>query len=320
MKRKLAHAILSIACSLSLGAQDKPAETSPKGTFKIQSETKSDGAGGETVFDFVVSTSNPDTRELLHQHADITGADYFISPDENWIYDQARYGHRMCGGQVFKRANGLKFESVVSDFDDAVWRFFAKQEGIARDEVPYFDSSEGIIDFVAWSPDCARLLLDLRGGDFGGERSRGVYKWFLYFNTSTQNFEVTDYLRRLNKDAWKRYKNFDELRSTFPEAVSAEPVSDLPPPAELKKRYEDADRRLNESYQQILAKIDKQRQGALRSDQRQWIKTRDAGAKFYREAGGNSSPEQRYWQYLLDSTEAQSHHLEADWKSQVEQE
>lgn len=317
MKRKLAAAILSVACLLSLGAQDKPAATSPKGTFNIQSEIKSDAEGGETVFDFVVSTSNPDARELLHQHADITGADYYISPDENWIYDAARYGHRMCGGQLFKRTNGLKFEPVLSEFDDAVWRFFAKQEGLTPDKVPYFDSREGIIDFVAWSPDCGRLLLDLRGGDFGGERTRGVYKWYLYFNTSTQSFEVTDYLRRLNKDAWKRYKNFEQLKTTFPEAVSAEPVGDLPPPAELKKRYEDADRRLNASYQQISAKIDKQRQTALRSDQRQWIKTRDAGAKFYREAGGKSTPEQRYWQYMLDSTEAQAHHLEAEWKSEI---
>lgn len=55
MKRKLAGAILSIACSLSLGAQDKPAETSSKGTFKIQSETKSEGEEGGILSDFVVS-------------------------------------------------------------------------------------------------------------------------------------------------------------------------------------------------------------------------------------------------------------------------
>lgn len=294
------------------------AQISPKGTFKIQSGANPEGAEGETVSDFVVSSSNPNTRELLHQHPDTTGADYYISPDENWIFDEARYGHRMCGGQIFKRAHDLKFEPVESDFDDAVWRFFAKQEGVARDEVPYFDSGEGIIDFVAWSPDSVRLLIDLRVGDFGGERSRGVYKWYFYFNTSTQGFEVSDYLRRLNKDAWKRWKNFDGLKSIFSEAVSAEPVSDLPPQAELKKRYDEADRRLNQSYQQILAKMDKQQQTDLRDDQRHWIKTRDAGAKFYKEAGGKSTPEQRYWQYMLDSTEAQLRHLETDWKSQTE--
>jgi uncharacterized protein YecT (DUF1311 family) len=295
------------------------AQTSPKGTFKIRSGANPEGAEGETVSDFVVSPSDPNRRELLHQHPDTTLADYYISPDENWIYDQARYGHLMCGGEIFKRAHDIKFEPVLGDFDDAVWSFFAKQEGIARDEVPYVDSGEGIIDFVAWSPDSVRLLLDLRVGDFDeNDRSRGIYKWYLYFNTRMQNFEVTDYLRRLNKGAWKRWKNFDGLKSIFPEAVSAEPGSDLPLQAELKKRYDEADRRLNESYQQILAKIDKQQQTDLRDDQRHWIKTRDAGAKFYKELGGKSTPEQRYWQYMLDSTEAQLHHLKADWKPMTE--
>ena len=100
-------------------------QTSPNGTFKIESATKSEGTDAETVSDFVVSTSDPKTRELLHEHPDITGADYHVSPDEKWIYDEARYGHRMCGGQIFKRAEGLKFNAVESEFDDAVWHFFA---------------------------------------------------------------------------------------------------------------------------------------------------------------------------------------------------
>jgi len=56
----------------------------------------------------------------------------------------------------------------------------------------------------------------------------------------------------------------------------------------------------------------------LREDQRSWLKNRDAGAKLYKELGGKSTPEQRYWQYLLDSTEAQLRHLNNDWKSQTE--
>jgi hypothetical protein len=74
--------------------------------------------------------------------------------------------------------------------------------------VPYGQGDEGIIDFVAWSLDSARLLVDLRAGDFGGERKRGIYRWYLYFNTKTEGLELTDYLRRLDKDAWKRWKAF----------------------------------------------------------------------------------------------------------------
>jgi uncharacterized protein YecT (DUF1311 family) len=293
-------------------------QTSPKGTFKIESQPKTASQGSEEsdIADFVVSASDPKVRELLHEHPDSTGADYHVSPDEKWIYDQARYGHKMCGGQIFKRAESLKFEPDQDQFDDEVWHFFAKQENLPQNEVPFFDSGEGIIDFVAWSPDSARVLLDLRV-EIGDERGRGVYKWYFYFNSRTEKFEVTDYLRRLNKDAWKRWRNFDE-KLVFPEAFSAEPVNDLVSAAELKKRYEDADRRMNESYQQTLAKIDKEQQTSLRENQRSWLKNRDAGAKLYKEVGGKSTPEQRYWQYLLDSTEAQLRHLNNDWKSQTE--
>ena len=286
-------------------------------SFNIESETKSKG-DEQIVSDFVVSNSDPKTRELLHEHPDTTGANYVLSPDEKWIYDQAHYGHKMSGGQIFKHAEGLKFKPVQDQFDDAVWHFFAKQESLNQKDVPYFDSGEGIIDFVAWSPDSARLLLALRVGEIGGERTRGVYDWYFYFNTQTEKFEVTAYLRRLNKDAWKRWKNFDE-KLVFPEALSAEPVNNLALASELKKRYEDADKRMNDSYRQTLAKIDKEQQTNLRDDQRHWLKNREAGAKLYKESGGGkSTPEQRYWQYMVDSTEAQSRHLDTDWKSQTE--
>jgi len=69
------------------------AQTSPKSTFKIESETKSEGPDSETTMsDFIVSTSDRNRRELLHKHPDTTAAEYYISPDEKWIYEEARYG------------------------------------------------------------------------------------------------------------------------------------------------------------------------------------------------------------------------------------
>ena len=64
--------------------------------FKIESETKSKG-DEEIVSDFVVSTSDPKTRELLHEHPDITGAEYHVSPDAKWIYDQGSFPKRSAG-------------------------------------------------------------------------------------------------------------------------------------------------------------------------------------------------------------------------------
>jgi hypothetical protein len=79
-----------------------------------------------------------------------------------------------------------------------------------------------MIDFVAWSPDSARVLVSLRAGDFDGERTRGVYMWYVYFNSK---FELTERLRAANKGAWKRWENFGEERAaTFKELNTAERV------------------------------------------------------------------------------------------------
>jgi hypothetical protein len=176
-------------------------QMSPKGTFKIESEPKAapPGTEGSDIADFVVSTSDPKLREPLGEHADTTHLYYVISPDEKWIYVQISYGHRMIGGELYHRSEGLKFERVnkSQSFAERVWRFFAKEERLKADNVPYlqlFDgqpSEEGIIDFVAWSPDSARVLVDLRQGDFGGERSRGYLRMvslLQYQNASSRSY------------------------------------------------------------------------------------------------------------------------------------
>jgi len=319
--------LLAFCCACLIGGP-LFAQTSPKGTFKIESVTKQGGPDSEdTTSDYIVSTADPNMRELLRDHPATTGAEYYVSPDEKWIYEEARYGRGMTGGQLFERKEGLKFESLKMNFAEGAWRFFAKQERLKSDEVPYLrlveghPSEEGIIDFVAWSPDSARLLVDLRAGDFGGKGDRGIYKWYLYFDTNTQAFELTDYLRALNKGAWTRWKNFGEKQaSNFPEAASAEPLTELPPESELKQRYDEADIRLNKLYRQILSKIDKEEQQSLRQDERDWLRTREPGAKFFGDSGPKSTAQRRYWQHMLDSTQAQLRHLDTYWKPKLDSE
>jgi hypothetical protein len=230
----------------TLLADEEGEATSPKGDFKIESETKPPPTNQDEgeISVFVVSTSDPGAKELLHQHPETTHYYYYISPDGNWIYGQASYGSRMSGGRLFKRLNGLKFDPVPNgdDFDDAVWKFFARTEKTSEKRVPYFDSREGMIQFVAWSPDSGRVLLSLICGDFDGKRERGIQDWYLYFNTRTGRFELTNRLRTLNKDAWKRRADeFADEASTatarpFTELTEAEPLtqgSEKPP---AKKR------------------------------------------------------------------------------------
>jgi lysozyme inhibitor LprI len=184
--------------------------------------------------------------------------------------------------------------------------------------VPFFvgDSHEGIIDFVAWSTDSNRLLVALRGGDFDDQRNRGVYRWFVYFNTKNQNFELTDYLRRLNRGAWDRYANFSEDNPDvgLVEEVIAEPLSELPPEAESKKRYEKADRHLNELYQKVSKQGSQEAQTNWSRDRKQWIRNREAGAKLYAQSGPERTAGRRYWLLMAESTEAHASQIESALK------
>ena len=291
-------------------AEEKPEIvcTSPKGTFRI-----------ETVFpqandlerQYVVSTADPKVREPLGEERDAQPAQYFISPDERWIFATYHLHSHAESGKLFKRGEGLKFQEIAAADSDEAWKFFAKKEG-ELDEQDF-----EIIDFVAWSPDSNRLLVDLRGGS---RETSGIYLWYAYFNTKTGKFELTDYLQKLNKGARDRWKNFQPERTfaSFPEAASAEPLTELPSEAELKKSYEESDRRLNKTYQQIFSEIDKEERESLRQDERDWLKTRERGAKFYAESGSKSTARRRYWQHMLDSTQGQLRHLETYWKPKLE--
>ncbi len=241
----------------------------------------------------------------------------------------------MGGAELFKRGEGLKFAPVQPQgLAQLVWQYFADKEKIDPAKIPFFQNGVGIIDFVAWSPDSARLLVALRGGGFDeNDRRRGIYLWYLYFNTRSGEIELTDYLRRLNKDAWARFRD-EKLRANFGEAASAEPLGECPPEAESKKRYEVADRRVKELFQELVDIEEKQLQQSIHDDQtsqtqreiyeeqlkssrdgqRAWIKTREIGARVYADSGNKSTATRRYWQHMADSTEAQAKAL----KEQIE--
>src|SRR5438034_4393825 len=89
-------------------------QTSPRGTFEIESETKPAPSPieGTDVADFVVSTTDPKVREPLDDHPDTTAVSYIISPDEKWIYEEKTYGHLMTGGELYERGEGLKFQEA----------------------------------------------------------------------------------------------------------------------------------------------------------------------------------------------------------------
>lgn len=331
--------LLVVLCCACWSAQVLPAQTSPKGTFKIETvETPAeDPTADPSEQQYVVSTADPKVREPLGKPRQAHPAEYFISPDERWIFATYHLGSRMGSAELFKRGEGLKFAPVKPEsLAEQAWQYFAGKEKIDPEKLPFFQDGVGIIDFVAWSPDSARLLVALRGGDFDeNDQHRGIYLWYLYFNTQSAQPELTDYLRRLDKGAWERFRD-EKLRANFGEAASAEPLGELPPEAESKKRYQVADRHVKELFQKLINTEQKQLDRSThdeqtsqtqreiyeeqlkssRDGQNAWIKTREIGAKLYADSGNKSTAPQRYWQHMADNTEAQATAL----KEQIENE
>jgi uncharacterized protein YecT (DUF1311 family) len=275
-------------------AEEKPdiLYTSPSGAFRLELSqpepevvAKDPDAMGDV---WVVSTKDPTQRaKLPKQSADSPYDDEFhFSPNEEWLFGLRHVGSGLRYGNLYRIMTPLKIEKPVNgEFNDVVWDNSVKLGALKQDY-----SAAGVYamtSFVAWRLDSGRLLIELRGG----EDKRSMRRALLYFNTRTGKFEVTDYLRKLNK------KKSEML-------ACAEPVDPLPSEAELKTKFDGLDRQLNKRYSEILQKADKDQVSNLREAQRTWIKHRDEGAKFYVSLFPAAEREQRRLQFLCDVTAA----------------
>src|SRR6266542_4145666 len=147
-------------------------------------------------------------------------------------------------------------------------------------------AAEGLapqMSFGGWSMDSSRLLLKLEGAvqqlvpPFG----------YVYVNTRTRRFELTNYLRKINK-------------AQTPALVCAEPVDQLPDESDWRARFAKLDRELNATYAAVLTKdVNKQ---FIPGAQRIWLKHRDEGAKIYSSVFPQRERESRRLQFLCDVT------------------
>jgi len=183
----------------------------------------------------------------------------------------------------------------IDEFNDVVWGKCVRLGVLKHDY--WAEGVYAMTFFVAWSFDSSRVLIKL----YGGEEKRSMKPGYLYFNTRAKKFEITDYLRKLNK--------------TKSEALAcAEPVDPLPNEAELKTRFDSSDRRLNEKYTQVLAHSEKDRIPVVRETQRDWIKHRDEGAKLYTSVFPAAEKERRRLQFLGDVTAARIGTPAEEWE------
>ena len=258
--------------------------TSPSGGLRIE-------RNGEKVW--VISTKNPDQRAELPPLEGISPFDdeFHASPNEEWIFGTRKMAHGFSNGDLFHHVDPQHVEIAPTQedqsFNDRVWPYCVKQSALKANYSAEEDGADtGLTDFVAWSFDSSRLLVQLRGGD----RHKTLHSCYVYFNTRTNRFEMTDYLRKLNK-------------SKSAVAACAEPTDPLPGEAELKVRLDALDQQLNKMYGEVLAHAG---EGVplVREGQHKWIKHRDEGARLYVSLFPQAERERRRLQFLGDVTAA----------------
>jgi uncharacterized protein YecT (DUF1311 family) len=269
--------------------------TSPSGAFRIEF-SPAEGPGTEERASgnvWLVSTKDPGARVKMPALEGISSFDEFhASPNDEWIFGVRKMAHGFSNGDLFHRVDPEHVEVAPTQedqsFNDRVWPYCVKQGALkANYSAEEGGGDTGLTDFAAWSLDSSRLLVQLRGGD----RHKTLHTCHVYFNTRTKTFEITDYLRRLNK--------------TKSEALAcAEPVDPLPSEAELKTRLDALDRQLNKKYADVIAQSEKDRVSLVREAQRNWIKHRNEGARFYVSLFPEAEKERRRLQFLGDVTAA----------------
>jgi uncharacterized protein YecT (DUF1311 family) len=269
-------------------------------SFQIE-EVSSDNEDEDTKI-FVTSKANPNEKVLLMTQPSIWGGEWYNSPDSKWLSYAIREAHEVSSMQVFRRIEALKFNKV-GEFSERAWSALSSKRKYTKGE-------EGIIDFVNWSPDNARLLIALRGPVHGDQDDKPWFtSWSVYFNLQTQKFEYSTYLERWNSQVFKSVSADDYMDRMDLAPGSAEPLADTISEEEWKKRQTEADRLLNETYHQLLAKLTGADAANLKSDEIAWIKRRDKITDEFAKEAAPPNPALRRLQSMVDLTNTRTGEL-----------
>jgi uncharacterized protein YecT (DUF1311 family) len=259
--------------------------TSPSGAFRVVQLNVPPSSDDESGQEFwIVSTRDESRQTKLYSSETTFPTAFYSAPGERWLFVESHQGSCLQRGDLYRCKDDDTFEAAPS-FSDRTWKDAVK---LGAFKTNY--SAEGMcamIQFGCWSFDASRLLFVM----LGGEDRRSTEQRYVYFNTRTRKFDLTEYLRKLNK-----HKS-DML-------ACAEPVDPLPSEAELKTKFEALDQQLNKRYGEVIAKMDKDQAANVRDAQRNWIKHRDEGAKFYVSLFPSAEKERRRLQFLCDVTAA----------------
>jgi hypothetical protein len=245
--------------------------TSPKADFSVEIDSKGDL--------WVVSSERPSNRVPLGQSS-AGGSEnpssgetapvppVFVSPDANWIFLQRKSQNDSTDGFLYRRADGLKFETFGErSLADQAFSFYARTMKLDEKSIGLPDENGNrsrSIGFVAWSADSSRLLVSAastigKPNDHGGWEGE-FGPWCCYLNTRKGELELTERLQKFNAVAAKP-KDESSLATDADDQLidqeprSAESTGQEGPQDSVKQRFARADANLNNVYGDLMKKL-----------------------------------------------------------------
>jgi len=279
----------------------------PQGTYRLET------AGGDKN-QVLVSTKDaaehvPLPNATVEDPAECQIA-YGISPDEQWIFRTASWRHHAVQDrQLYSHAKGARFTYFKGPawFANTLQAYLIKtkkfkKENFYEQRGPHNKEDHLEADYRDWSPDSARLLVAVVAS---GDNTEEVPKrFYVYFNTRSKSFELTPYLRELNK---RRAGDVHEL-----ETPCAEPVDPLTGGEKFQAVYEKADSELKALYESRIAHAKAENVDYWKEEQQDGRKALEAGMALYLQFSPPKETEARRRQYLADATLLQLAALSAD--------
>jgi uncharacterized protein YecT (DUF1311 family) len=279
---------------LLIYAEEAPTEISraPNADYKIVLGDDGLEAVGQSGTDKLpLPQGKTEPGDQLHNHQQPLA---FISPDSNWVFvptdEQTIVGTRLqvrtAPAVLFHRTAATHFENVCpSPFDQKAWEFIDREFKIAQPNLPADAIRFYVAKFVAWSPDSKRLLVRVGGGamspskDSWVESGMAANSWYIYFTTSSGQFELTERLRAADQNPKRTSFDANDVDGLVATEIDAEPIGDETPQPAFKQDFDAADKRLNAIYDKLVARLDPKARDELRTEQRAWLVSRDANAE-----------------------------------------
>ena len=236
------------------------------------------------------------------------------SADEKWILNTESWRHHGVQRQELYQ---LKRGVTYGPFKEKEW--FAKAVRAYAIEHCGFKDTDFMeqrgtdvyenhleTDFHGWSFDSSRLLIGVYGDANYREDKPG--RFYVYFNTRTQSFEQTPYLRKWNETVSKSDSNDHR------DVLCSEPIDPLPSEQKLKVRLHKVESKLKAIYSQRLTTPREGVADELREQQQAWLKARDQGVKIYLAFASKGEIERRRLQFLADVTATRIEDFQPVWK------